>query len=57
MDQFSIHEEECIAEERAIEAARLGAAITTRPIRQAADAQASRCASTADDVDPPGDGG
>lgn len=33
MDQSSIHEEECIAEERAVEAARLGAAITKRPVR------------------------
>ena len=33
MDQFSIHEEECIAEERAVEAARLGAAISTRPVK------------------------
>ena len=33
MDQFSILEEECIAEERAVEAARLGAAITKRPIK------------------------
>lgn len=33
MDQSSIHEEECIAEERAVEAARLGAAITKRPMR------------------------
>ena len=33
MDQSSIHEEECIAEERAVEAARLGAAVTKRPVR------------------------
>ena len=33
MDQFSIDEEEDIAEERAVEAARLGAAITKRPVR------------------------
>jgi CBS domain-containing protein len=33
MDQFSIDEEESIAEERAVEAARLGAAITKRPVR------------------------
>ncbi len=33
MDQFSIHEEECIAEERAVEAAQLGAAITARPVK------------------------
>ena len=33
MDQSSIDEEENIAEERAVEAARLGAAITKRPIR------------------------
>ena len=33
MDQFSILEEESIAEERAVEAARLGAAITKRPIK------------------------
>jgi CBS domain-containing protein len=33
MDQFSILEEECIAEERAVEAARLGAAITQRPVK------------------------
>lgn len=33
MDQFSILEEEDIAEERAVEAARLGTAITKRPIK------------------------
>jgi CBS domain-containing protein len=33
MDQFSIDEEEDIAEERAVDAARLGAAITKRPVR------------------------
>lgn len=33
MDQFSIDEEESIAEERAVEAARIGAAITKRPVR------------------------
>lgn len=33
MDQFSITDEEKIAEERAVDAARLGAAITKRPIR------------------------
>lgn len=33
MDDYSILEEEEIAEERALEAARLGAAITSRPIR------------------------
>lgn len=33
MDQFIIEEEENIAEERAVDAARIGAAITKRPIR------------------------
>src|SRR5690349_19973694 len=33
MDQFSIHEEECIADDREIEATRLGASLTARPRR------------------------